>query len=228
MSSGEGSAVRRAGGVLRPAMRPWRLAALAAVVAIGVGLALGMHLHSSGGGRGPALAAGAGPNTGPVHGGQGGSNGGSPNAGSGNGTGSSPSPSSSASGQKGKAGAQATPTHFPMPTGTPADYVAGNADVLHSNCGLGYEPGAQCTVYYNGYYALVTRPTGRLMFNVTIDGTVANSVDWVAPGGGHRFGDNLKFTVPAHAHKIIYQSFLEDATGKVIASSSQQVTYGYG
>jgi hypothetical protein len=116
----------------------------------------------------------------------------------------------------------------PPATPTAGDIIYGKPDVLQSNCAAGYEPGQQCTVYYHGSYQLVSQPAGKVVYEVVIDDVVANAVTYVAPGGAHRYGGNLKFVVPPHAHKIVYDCMLEDASGKVLVKSAPVTTYGYG
>lgn len=210
------------GGLVRPALRPWRLAVLALVAVLAVGSVL--HLHSSGssngGSKGPSLAASVSP------GASGGTQpgGGAHGSGTGSGAGGGAATPSGQGAKGGKAGASPTP----LPTRAPQDWIYGNADVLGSTCGQGYEPGTKCTVYYHGMYNLATKPTGGVVFEVIIDGTVVATGSYVAPKGEYRFGGDLQFKVPDHAKKIVYQSLLEDPTFKVLASSPQQVTYGYG
>ena len=223
------TALRRTGGMMRPALRPWRLAILLVVV-IGLAVASAVHLHSGNGGKGTALTGSGtsgqnGANNGALPGT--GSNSGS-SSGTGNGSGNGAG-ANGASGQGGQSGgAHGTPTPSAYPGQTPSDSVFGHAELLQSNCAAGYEPGTQCTVYYHGVYELISKPAGKLVLETIIDGTVVAGFDYVAPPGGHQFGNNMKFTVPPHAKKIVYKSLLEDANGKVIASSPDQVTYGYG
>jgi len=227
------SALRRTGAVVRPAIRGWRLSALGAVVVL---LALGsvalfhpggmLGGSSSGGGNKSSLTAGnpgAGANGSGNNGQPGGPGGVQPTAGSGGPTG-----QSLPGAGNGNGGSKSSPTKSPAPIPTPQDSLYGTADVIQSNCGSGYEPGQQCSVYYHGLYSLVSQPTAKLDIEVIVDGVVLNTVTYVAPPGGHRFGGQLKFTVPPHAKKIVYQSFLRNATGGTIVASPPQNTYGYG
>ena len=222
------AALRRTGGAFGPVVRR-RAVVYAVVAALVVGGLVTARVHSGGASGRPSAQAGVG---GP--GGTGNGNGSGPNGHNNSGiSGATPS----AGGQPGQSpgaangpGAHGTPspTFKPLPTPKQGDAVTGRADVLHSNCAEGYEPGQQCTVYYGGTYELFSQPTGKIIFQVTIDGVQADWQGYVAPKGAFRFGGNLKFTVPPHAKKIVYQSLLEDATGKVLAQSPEQITYGYG
>lgn len=221
------AALRRTGGAVGPVVRQRRVVyAMVAVLVVG-GLVTA-RVHSGGASGGPSAQAGAG-----GLGGTGNGNGagliGHSNSGVSGATPSAGGQPGQSPGAKGT-GAQSTPTPSfkPLPTPKQGDVVSGRADVLHSTCAEGYEPGQQCTVYYGGTYELFSQPTGKIIFQVTIDGVQADWQGYVAPKGAFRFGGNLKFTVPPHAKKIVYQSLLEDATGKVLAQSAEQVTYGYG
>ena len=217
---------------LRPALRGWRVYVLGGVVALVVMGLLASRLHiagigggSSSGSNGSALAGQPGSNAG----GGNGQNGNSANGILGNGANGSPSAAPAASGTP--SGSGGGPKASPTPKQTvPAatDSINGSADVLQSNCGSGYEPGTTCNVYYHGLYDLASKPAGTLVMEVIIDGVVSGTQSYAAPGGPHRFGGALKFTVPPHAKKIVYQSFLEDVTGKVIVASHEQDTSGYG
>lgn len=222
--------LRRTGTALRPAARGWRIGAVIAVVLL-VALASVVRFHPAGvlggggGGKGPALAG-----TGD------GSSGKDSSGASGNGTGNQPNGIAGAAGGQSpspKAGGGATGGGHSSPTPsiampTPSDGVYGTADVKLSNCAGGYEPNTQCAVYYHGVYELASHPSGKLIVEVLIDGAVAKQDTFVAPSGAHRFGDTIKFNVPEHAKKIVYQSVLEDSNGKVLVTSPPQNTYGYG
>lgn len=226
------AALRRTRVVIRPALQGWRLLAAPAVAILLVAGLLAAHFHPAGlfggssasqgtasrtGGPGAAGNAG-GPGNGSGAGGVGGS------ISNGQGT---AAPAGGSNGA-GKGSSTPAPAHTPFATPTPTDTIYGKADVLQSDCADGYEPGQVCTVYYHGVYDLISQSAGKVVFEVVIDGVPANSQAYVAPGGAHRFGGNLKFTVPPHAKQIIYDCMLEDATGKVIIKSAPQTTYGYG
>jgi hypothetical protein len=224
------AALRRTGGVVRPAVRGWRAIVLPVVAALAVAGLLVAHFHPAGlfGGTSGAQASTGGPAS--VGAGGNGPNGTgqSENGGSAGSTSSPGSQTSQGGSSDTKSGSTPKPSGSPIAKPTPSDGISGGANVLHSDCADGYEPGAQCTVYYQGNYQLASQPTGKVVFEVVIDGTVADSQLYVAPGGPHRFGGNLKFTVPPHAKKIVYDCMLEDATGKVLVKSQPQVTFGYG
>jgi len=227
------AALRRTGAAVRPALRGWRMYALGAVallLLLGV-LTLRFHvagIGASGAGASSSAAGGAAGGGASGGGGAGGSGGGAQANAANGGQGGSGSGSSGANPTGSPKAGTRTPPPSSAPLPTPADSINGTADVLQSDCGGGYEPGSQCNVYYHGLYDLVSQPTAKLVIEVIIDGTVSGTQTYVAPPGGHRFGAKVTFTVPPHAKKIVYQSFLEDATGKVIVASKQQTTAGYG
>ena len=219
--------------VLRPALRGWRVYALGGVAVLLVFGLLTARFHIAGIGGG----SGSGSNGSALAGAGNGSNGHSNNGNGSKGSGANgalangATPSASATASSGSGSGSGNPKSSPTPKQTipaAADSINGSADYLQSDCGSGYEPGAKCTVYYHGLYDLVSQPTGKVVLEVIIDGVVSGTTTYVAPAGPHRFGGNIVFTVPEHAKKIVYQSLLEDATGKVIQSSKQQVTAGYG
>ena len=229
------AALRRTGAVIRPALRGWRLSAFGGGLVMLV-LAMLLLAHpggmfrggSSNGGHNPSLTAGK-PNG--TNGSTGsdvngiGSGGPNANANGVGANGATPTPSAGVNGTGAKPGSSPKPQQtMPQPT----DSLYGTADYLMSDCGAGYEPGETCQIYYHGIYNLVSHPTAKLDIEVIVDGAVLNTVTYVAPPGGHRFGGELKFTVPPHAKDIFYQSFLRDATGKTIIASPVQKTYGYG
>jgi hypothetical protein len=213
---------------MRPALKPWRLAVLLVVV-VGLAVASVAHLRSSGdgGGKGAALTAtGGGQNAAGSGGGQNGKAATNGNSGNSNG---GANPNGAPAEKGGAATNKPGPSGSAYPAPTPRDSVFGHAEVLQSNCAGGYEPGTDCTVYYHGIYELVSKPAGKLVLEVAIDGTVAGGYTYAAaPVGGHQWGNNITFTVPQHAKKIVYKAMLEDTTGKVIAGAPEQVTYGYG
>jgi hypothetical protein len=226
------AALRRTGVVVRPAMRGRRaIAATAAALLVVAGL-LVAHYHPAGlfGGSG-AQASATGTGSGGGAAGSAG-NGGSGNNGSGSNGAAAAANGQGANGANAKSGAHTstspTPAHTPVATPTPTNTIYGKADVVQSNCADGYEAGQQCSVYYHGVYDLISQAAGKVVFEVVIDGVNANSQTYAAPAGAHRFGGALKFTIPPHAKKVVYDCLLEDASGKVLTQSAPQTTYGYG
>jgi hypothetical protein len=136
--------------------------------------------------------------------------------------------SGSNGGSNGSSAAQGSPGTSSTAIPTPGDTIGGTADVKLSDCAMGYDPGSTCHVYNHGRYYLQSTATATLLISVTIDGNVAASKTFVAPGGAHQYGFTMVFTIPEHAKKIVYQTFLKDATGKVLASTNPIETAGYG
>jgi hypothetical protein len=110
---------------------------------------------------------------------------------------------------------------------TPGDQVAAVADINQSTCPGGYPPNTTCKVYVHGKYFLVSQPAGQLIVEVVIDGNVAYSQTYQAPGGGRQFGSLMQFQVPQGAKEVDYEAILKDVTGKTLATSKPYVTYAH-
>jgi hypothetical protein len=195
-----------------------------AVVGVGVGLRLG-HVSGlgaaspSGSGPGGASASLQSPGTSGANQ-PGGAGAGvvSPNGGGGKG------PSAPGTGGGGeKASSSTSPTPHPTLAPIPKPGIAGKGDWNSSNCAGGFSSGDSCTVQYSGEYFLDGTTTQTvLMKAMTADGTVLASQAYPAPAGGHRFGARLTFVIPKDVREVDMVSDLQDASGKILASSVVQ------
>jgi hypothetical protein len=128
----------------------------------------------------------------------------------------------------GGAGNHAATTSTPQPTLAPIpdSGIAGRADWQQSDCAGTFEPGDNCSVPYTGEYFLKGTTTETVLIKATTkDGRVLAQQSYPAPAGGHRYGAVLNFTVPKDVTVIYTSAVLQDAQGKVIASTVIQENY---
>jgi hypothetical protein len=214
---------------LRGAPRRWMVILVVAIALLTGGILAARGGHSgaagaptgsnpSGGDNSVAgRSGGSGANGAGRSGSQGGSSGGAANPGGGSGQ------SNSSAGSGSHASPKPTATPYVIPS--PGDQVVSTADMQTSNCQGGYPPGFTCKVYVHGRYFLMTQPAGQLVVETVIDGKVAYSQTYQAPGGGHQFGSLMQFQVQQGAKEVDFEAILEDVSGKTLAASKPYVTY---
>jgi len=95
-----------------------------------------------------------------------------------------------------------------------------------SYCAGGYYPTEHCDVYYGGLYYLKGSTNEKVEIDVYIDGKVADSWSATAPWGSKQYGWTMHYTVPDGSHHVVFQAYLKDAAGNVIAKTKAVDTGG--
>jgi hypothetical protein len=122
-------------------------------------------------------------------------------------------------------GAHPSPSPYAIPT--PKDAIVGLAHRQGDPaCESSYPDNQPCTVNYSGRYWL-NEQVGKVVIEARIDGVVADTKTYVAPGDHRAYGydTSLVFTVPKGAREVDYQAFLEDPAGNILAQTPVERTY---